>query len=191
MVKPATRLRGAADELARGRKFRSEELQTLLLALLGDEPRHGYQLMHEIETRSNGCYRPSAGVIYPALGHLEAAGYLLPVAAGKRKSYQLTEAGRREVEATRESAQVLWAKLDFLGQKMALVRRAFAHDAASWQSDARTTGQNVTAAFEALKTLVLAGAKGAPEEQRRIVAALQRASQEILAAAASGTDNPV
>jgi DNA-binding PadR family transcriptional regulator len=181
----------AADELARGRKFSSAELQTLLLALLGDEPRHGYQLMRQIEARSNGCYRPSAGVVYPALGHLEQAGYLLGVAAGKRKRYRLTEAGRRQVEASRQSAQVLWAKLDSLGQKMALVRRAFAHDEARSQSDARGSGPSVVAAFETLQALVLAGEQGSPEEQRRIVAALERAAQEILAATSPGMDRPV
>jgi len=181
----------SADELARGRKFSSRELQTLLLALLADEPRHGYQLMRQIEARANGCYRPSAGVIYPALTHLEQAGYLLGVAAGKRKSYRLTEAGRREVEATRQSAQVLWDKLDSLGQKMALVRRAFADDEARSASEARGSAQTVMAAFAALQTLVLASDQVSPDEQHRLVAALERAAREILAGAPSVTDTPV
>jgi hypothetical protein len=74
---------------------------------------------------------------------------------------------------------------------MALVRRAFAHDEARSQSDARGSGPSVVAAFETLQALVLAGEQGSPEEQRRIVAALERAAQEILAATSPGMDRPV
>lgn len=187
LVKSPSRPGGAADDLARGRKFSSEDLQTLLLALLGAEPRHGYQLTQAIETRSNGAYRPSAGVVYPALAHLEQAGYLLGVAAGKRKSYRLTEAGRREADATQEYAQVLWAKLDVLGQKMAFARHAFAHEEARSRSDSQSHGQTVAAAFEALRNLVLAADQDSAAEQQRVVAALERASREIAAAAGTGT----
>ncbi len=168
--------------MARGRKFSSGELQLLLLALLGDEPRHGYRLMKQIEARSNGGYRPSAGVVYPALTHLEQAGYVQAVVAGKRRTYTLTEAGRGEAEATQATVHRLWAKLDFLGQQMALVRRTLADEQAWSERDTHSVAQTVMAAFEALKISALVGDGGSPLAQRRIVAILERASQEIAAA---------
>jgi len=172
----------AADELARGRKFSSKELRRLLLALLNDEPRHGYQLTKQIETRSNGCYRPSAGMVYPALAHLEEAGLAQALSSGKRKAYGLTEAGRRELEASREGIELLWAKLDFLGRKMALARRAFAAEAALSARNPQVSGQTeITAAFETLKTAALGAESGSPAAQRQVVAALERATEAIAA----------
>jgi DNA-binding PadR family transcriptional regulator len=172
----------AADELARGRKFSSKELQLLLLALLSDEPRHGYQLTKQIEARSNGCYTPSAGMVYPALSHLEAAGLAQALPSGKRKGYRLTEAGRREVEASRDAVELLWIKLDFLGRKMALARRAFAaEDALSARNTPISSQSVLTAAFEKLKTAVLGAEAGSPAAQPQLVAVLERAAEEIAA----------
>jgi len=169
----------AADDLARGRKFSAEELQMMLLALLGNEPRHGYQLMQQIETRSGGGYRPSAGVVYPALTRLEGAGYTRGIASGKRKRYALTEAGLRQLHATRQQTEVLWAKLDFLSENMALVRRAFADEEALSQRDSQDPSQSLRAALENLETAVISATRGSSAERSRIVALLERATQEI------------
>jgi len=171
----------AADELTRGRKFSSKELQLLLLALLSDESRHGYQLTKQIEARSNGCYTPSAGMVYPALAHLEAAGLAQALPSGKRRGYSLTEAGRRELEASREAVEWLWIKLDFLGRKMALARRAFAADEALSASNPRISNQTVIAALERLTTSVLAAEAGSPAAHSQVIAVLKRAAEEIAA----------
>jgi DNA-binding PadR family transcriptional regulator len=64
--------------------------------LLAEEPRNGYQLMQEIEQRSEGVWRPSPGSVYPALQQLEDEGLVRPAADG-RKLYELTDEGRAHV----------------------------------------------------------------------------------------------
>src|SRR5215218_4893726 len=83
----------------RGPRARRGDVRAALLVLLGEEPRNGYQLMQEIEQRSDGVWRPSPGSVYPALQQLEDEG-LVRVAPGEgRKAFELTDEGRAHVEA--------------------------------------------------------------------------------------------
>jgi DNA-binding PadR family transcriptional regulator len=78
-----------------GRFFDHGELRQVVLALLGEQPRHGYDIIRAIEQRTGGVYCPSPGVIYPTLQLLEDVGHAVPVTAeGTRNSYQITPAGR-------------------------------------------------------------------------------------------------
>src|SRR4051812_6646759 len=54
-----------------GRFFEHGDLRFVMLALLDEQPRHGYELMKELEERTGGAYRPSPGVVYPTLALLE------------------------------------------------------------------------------------------------------------------------
>ena len=77
-----------------GRPFDYGELRLLVLALIADTPRHGYELIKEIEDRFAGAYSPSPGVIYPTLAWADDLGYaaIEPAASG-RKTYRITETG--------------------------------------------------------------------------------------------------
>jgi DNA-binding PadR family transcriptional regulator len=77
--------------------FRHGGLRLYLLKLLDDGPKHGYELIRLLESRFRGRYAPSAGTIYPRLRRLEADGQVTRTAAGGRKVYTLTEAGRAEL----------------------------------------------------------------------------------------------
>jgi DNA-binding PadR family transcriptional regulator len=82
----------------RGRRARRGDVRAALLVLLVEEPRNGYQLMQEIEQRSEGVWRPSPGSVYPALQLLEDEGLVITVQADGGRVYQLTDAGRTAVE---------------------------------------------------------------------------------------------
>ncbi|WP_333605550.1 PadR family transcriptional regulator [Novosphingobium sp.] len=101
----------------RKRLFDQAELQTLLLALIVEAPRHGYDLIREIEALSGGDYAPSPGVVYPALTYMEESG-LIEVSAEEsaRKSYRATEEGRRQAETDSETAAALKARLAALAE---------------------------------------------------------------------------
>jgi DNA-binding PadR family transcriptional regulator len=71
-----------------------------MLRLLAEEPRNGYQLMQEIERRSDGVWRPSPGSVYPALQQLEDEGLVRSEETDGRKLFHLTDAGREAAEAT-------------------------------------------------------------------------------------------
>jgi DNA-binding PadR family transcriptional regulator len=109
-----------------GRKLSSSDLQLVLLALIGEQPRHGYDLIKRIEEHSNGFYAPSPGVVYPALTYLEEAGDAVAEAEGSRKLYRLTDQGRDRLAERRAEADALLAQLAELGRGMDRVREAFA-----------------------------------------------------------------
>ncbi|MBM0232943.1 helix-turn-helix transcriptional regulator [Micromonospora sp. STR1_7] len=77
--------------------FSHGRLRLYLLKLLDDGPKHGYELIRLLEERFLGLYAPSAGTIYPRLQRLEAEGLVSHTAAGGRKTYDITDAGRDEL----------------------------------------------------------------------------------------------
>ncbi|WP_435736646.1 PadR family transcriptional regulator [Cellulosimicrobium sp. PMB13] len=81
--------------------FAHGELRLYLLALLDAGPKHGYELITELTERFGGTYRPSAGTIYPRLGRLEDEGLVRRSVEGRKTTYELTPAGRAEIEARR------------------------------------------------------------------------------------------
>ncbi len=83
------------------------EVRTAVLALLADEPMHGYQIIHEIEKRSGGSWKPSAGSVYPTLQLLADEGLIIAEESNGRKIYSLTNEGREAVADADMSAP--WA----------------------------------------------------------------------------------
>lgn len=68
-----------------------------ILTLLDEGPKHGYELINELDERSEGRWRPSPGSMYPALGRLEGRGLIEVEEIDGKKTYSLTEAGRRRL----------------------------------------------------------------------------------------------
>jgi DNA-binding PadR family transcriptional regulator len=84
----------------RGRgRARRGDVRLAVLRLLAEEPRNGYQLMQEIEERSGGHWRPSPGSMYPTLSQLEDEGLIQTIQAEGRRAFEITDAGREQVEA--------------------------------------------------------------------------------------------
>jgi DNA-binding PadR family transcriptional regulator len=180
---------GGDDGFSRGRKFSSEDLQLLLIALLADAPRHGYELIKMLETRSNGFYAPSPGMVYPSLTYLEEIGYTSIAVEGNRKSYSLTAEGRAYLEANRERIEMIWAKLNFLAKKMGLVRRALAGEGADDEPVGRSRRPEFMYAFHELKTRLFEPRHMSAEEQLRIAKVLERAAAEISCVVDAPKDN--
>ena len=96
-VPRAARARGRRGR--RGRMFESGQLRLVLLKLIADEPRHGYDLIRAIEELTGGEYAPSPGVIYPTLTLLQDMGLIEEAPGeGARKPFQVTEEGRKHLE---------------------------------------------------------------------------------------------
>lgn len=79
------------------RVFAPGDLKLLLLALISDQPCHGYDLIRQIESMFDGAYSPSPGVIYPTLTFLEESELILGDAEGGKKRYSITEAGQQSL----------------------------------------------------------------------------------------------
>src|SRR4051812_16896111 len=97
------------------RMFESGELRLVLLKLIADEPRHGYDLIRAIEALTGGEYAPSPGIIYPTLTLLQDMGLIeeAPV-EGPRKPFQATDEGRKHLEERAEEVEALFERLSDL-----------------------------------------------------------------------------
>jgi len=94
------------------RMFDQGDLRLVVLALLGQQPRHGYELIKEIEQLSGGLYAPSPGVIYPLLTMLEELGLAQQEPSeGVKKLFALTEQGQAELADKRADAEHLLQRL--------------------------------------------------------------------------------
>jgi len=94
------------------RMFESGELRLVLLKLIADEPRHGYDLIRAIEELTGGEYAPSPGIIYPTLTLLQDMGLIEEAAGeGPRKAFQATDEGRTHLEERAEEVEGLLERL--------------------------------------------------------------------------------
>lgn len=102
----------------RRRRFDGDALRLILLKLLSEQPRHGYDLIKEIESLSGGAYVPSPGVVYPALTLLDDMGLIEEQKAeGAKKQFAITEAGIQHLDENREQVEELMGRLAEMGSR--------------------------------------------------------------------------
>jgi len=106
----------------------SGDLQLIILLLLREKPRHGYDIIKEVEKQSSGIYTPSPGMVYPALTYLEEVGYTNAESEGARKLYAITPEGTEHLTQHREAAEELWGQLAHFGRKLAGFQKQYEQD---------------------------------------------------------------
>ena len=99
--------------------FAHGQLRLYLLALLNEGPRHGYEVIQDLEHRFNGLYTPSAGTVYPRLAKLEEEGLVERSDEGRKAIYRITDAGREEVRARQDDLSSLESDLDLSVRELA------------------------------------------------------------------------
>jgi len=114
-----------------GRVFDQGDLKYVILQLLEEKPRHGYEVIKAIEERFGGAYSPSPGTVYPTLTMLEDMGYakVTPEEGGK-KVYEITDDGRKYLTENRPAVDDIFARIsefaqNIFGEPMMRVHRAF------------------------------------------------------------------
>ncbi len=96
----------------RGRVFDQGDLRYVILALIAEKPRHGYELIKAIEEKLGGAYSPSPGVVYPTLTLLEELGHARVSAdAGGKKLYEITPEGAAFLQANRETVDAIFGRM--------------------------------------------------------------------------------
>lgn len=163
-----------------GRKLGAADLQLVILALLQEKPRHGYEIIKALEERSAGFYVPSPGMVYPALTYLEEVGHAVVESEGTKKLYRITDAGAARLKEDAVMAEAILSQLDRIGKKMERVREVFAGEAADEEM-----AQSVRTARHELRRVLRERRHASPEEQQRIANILMRAVAEI-----SGNEAP-
>jgi DNA-binding PadR family transcriptional regulator len=165
-----------------GRKLGSADLQLLILKLLAEKPRYGYEIIKELEERSKGFYVPSPGMVYPALTYLEEIGHATVQAEGVRKLYSITGPGQQHLTQNLQSADALLAQFGRVGERMDRVRQAMrAEESGEEDLGGRHRGghKELKRALHDLKFALGEKWRASAEEQQRVAAILQRAAEEI------------
>ncbi|WP_234810761.1 PadR family transcriptional regulator [Sphingobium herbicidovorans] len=109
---------GGGGRGGRRRLFSNDSLQLILLHLLSETPRHGYDLIREIESRSGEAYAPSPGVVYPTLTMLADMDLIAEQpGAGSRKLFAISEAGRVHLSEHADALKEAMERLTSLAQQ--------------------------------------------------------------------------
>lgn len=115
---------GGRERLHRGM------LRYVILSVLRDGPKHGYEIIKHLEERTHGRYSPSPGTLYPTLQYLEDLGLVLSNQDEGRRVYQLTDAGRTELEGHPEVSEGFWSRFkEHMPSSAALHEVSFLKDA--------------------------------------------------------------
>ena len=112
--------------------FESGEMKFVILKLIREKPRHGYEVMKALEERFRGHYTPSAGSVYPTLQLLEDEGFVHAVDTDGKKVYHITPEGEQYLESHRDVLDEIFERVretvrDFTGGGLGEVQGAFAH----------------------------------------------------------------
>ena len=162
-----------------GRFVGDGELRLIVLSLVSESPRHGYEIIKALEERSGGFYSPSPGVIYPTLTYLEEAGHVVSSADGNKKVYAITDAGRSYLEENRVQADAILSRIEWIGSRLAQARHFFERGEEPRDRDIPEALPELNAARRALKAALAAKIGSSAEEQRRIAELLLKAAKEI------------
>ena len=125
-----------------GRMFGHGDLKFVILSLLDERPRHGYDIIKAIEEKSGGTYQPSPGTVYPTLTMLEEMGFARARAdEGGKKVYEITDAGRQHLTDHRGTVDDIFSRIARKGagltsEAMLEMNRAFKHAARATYSHA-------------------------------------------------------
>jgi DNA-binding PadR family transcriptional regulator len=167
-----------------GKMLADGDLRLLVLALLADGPRHGYDIIKALEERSHGMYSPSPGVVYPTLTYLEEAGFATATSEGNKKTYAITPAGRTHLDENREIVDMVLSGMDKFGRTMARARAWWeGGEERSAPPDRDIPGviAELNEARRTLKTAIAERVGASAEEQRRVAGILRDAAAAIRA----------
>jgi DNA-binding PadR family transcriptional regulator len=157
----------------RGRKARRGDIRTAALLLLAEEPRNGYQIMQEVQERSDGVWRPSAGSVYPALQQLEDEGLIRSEEHDGRKLFALTDAGR-----------------DFLSERGSERPAPWAQMGGDVGSQARELGKLMREVGYAFAQVIKTGGEGQMAKAHEVLAHARRDLYRILADGDTSAEGP-
>ena len=109
--------------LRAGRMLAQGDLRLIALALIAEQPRHGYEIIKVLEEKTADWYSPSPGIVYPTLTYLEEVGYVTAQSEGAKKLYTITQEGRAHLEENRDFVDAVLSRLAAVGQRISRMRR--------------------------------------------------------------------
>jgi DNA-binding PadR family transcriptional regulator len=169
---------GGGDMMRAGRMLAQGDLRLIALALIAEQPRHGYEIIKVLEDKTAGWYSPSPGIVYPTLTYLEEAGYVTAQAEGAKKLYTITEEGRAHLEENRDFVDAVLERFAAMGERVARMRRRFGDDDEDERRGA-SVPRLVRAALENLREVAAKRLEDDAEAEAKVVEVLARAASEL------------
>ena len=160
------------EDLRAGRMLAQGDLRLIALALIEQEPRHGYEIIKLVEEKTADWYSPSPGIVYPTLTYLEEAGYVTVSSEGSKKLYTITDDGRAYLAGQRDVADAILKRLAAVGERMVRMRRRLGDDDESLP-------RSISGAFQDLSEAVRALLREDREAKGRIIDAIDRVTSEL------------
>jgi DNA-binding PadR family transcriptional regulator len=166
---------GGEDFMGARRMLAQGDLRLIALALIAEQPRHGYEIIKVLEDKTSGWYSPSPGIVYPTLTYLEEAGYVVGQAEGAKKLYSITAEGRVYLEENSDFVRAVLDRLAAIGERFAHMRRRDQRE----EERAQAGSPLLRAAIENLKDVALARLAQDPEGEPKVIELLARAAGEL------------
>src|SRR5216683_8288911 len=165
---------GGGNMMRAGRMLAQGDLRLIALALIAEQPRHGYEIIKVLEDKTAGWYSPSPGIVYPTLTYLEEAGYVTAEVEGAKKRYTITNEGRAYLDQNRDFVDAVLERLAFIGERGARMRRRLGGEDAD---DRRGPALPplVRAALENLREVAAQRLEGDADTEAKLVEILARA----------------
>jgi len=166
------------DDMMRARRMLAQgDLRLIALALIAEQPRHGYEIIKLLEEKTAGWYAPSPGMVYPTLTYLEEAGHVTAQTEGAKKLYTITTEGRTYLEENRAFVDALLERLGAIGERAARMRRRDDEDRNARDDD--SLPRSVRGAFQDLSEAVRDLLKRDPDAKARVIDVIDRATSEL------------
>ncbi|EJW12474.1 Transcriptional regulator, PadR family [Rhodovulum sp. PH10] len=156
-----------------GRMLGQGDLRLLALALIAEQPRHGYEIIKLFEEKTEGWYAPSPGMVYPTLTYLEEVGHVTGQTEGSRKLYTITDEGRAHLADNRELVEAMMARLAAVGEKAKAWRRRAEGD------QGPSVSRLVDAAIANLRDVAAERFRADPAAEPQIVEVLANAASQL------------
>jgi DNA-binding PadR family transcriptional regulator len=168
---------GGGEMMRAGRMLAQGDLRLIALALIAEQPRHGYEIIKVLEDKTAGWYSPSPGIVYPTLTYLEEVGYLTAQPEGAKRLYTITPEGRAYLEENRDFVDAVLERLEAMGERVTRMRRR----AESEEDERRGPGVSplVRAAIDNLREVAAKRLEDDAEAEAKIVEVLARAASEL------------
>ena len=166
---------GGDDMLRAGRMLAQGDIRLIALALIAEQPRHGYEIIKVLEDKTAGWYSPSPGIVYPTLTYLEEAGYVTAQAEGSKKLYSVTDEGRAHLEANKDFVDAVMERFAAIGARVERHRERERAEAREGEELPRS----IRGAFRDLSDAVRDALNKDADGKGRIIDIIERATSEL------------
>jgi DNA-binding PadR family transcriptional regulator len=169
---------GGGDFIRAGKMLAQGDVRLLALALIAEQPRHGYEIIKVLEEKTAGWYSPSPGMVYPTLTYLEEVGYVTAQAEGAKKLYTITEEGKAHLEENRAFVDAVLERLTAFGEKVSRMRRRIGWDDENGEGD-DTVPRSVKGAFQDLREAARELLNKDKDAKGRLIEIIDRVTAEL------------